>query len=438
MAPMLAAPETRYHDQMQFFEWMQRGLANRRWAVVLGLLVVAILVWRSARAPEVAVLVLQPAELVRTVQFSGRLTSQTRVEIGSTVTGRVTEVRAREGESVRAGALLLQLDSTEAEASLAQAKANLSQAEARLQGLRSTGRLLTQASLAQAQASLQAARAEVTRTQQLLTQGFVSPARLDEALRALGVAQALHDGASAQVQANTDAGSETQQAQAQLDAARATLEGARARLEQTRLRTPADAQVLERTVEPGQIVQPGKTLLSLALTGPAQVKAQVDERFLAQLAPGQTASVLADAYPGQAVPARIQQIAPAVDAQRGAIEVTLALTSPPPAFLREDMTLSIEVETARRPQALALPLTALRPGASSSSDPASEQGEVLVVVDGRTQSRQVRLGVRSLQAVEVLEGLLSGETVLLDGSGAANQRVRVQVTAPTPTAAPPS
>ena len=74
----------------------------------------------------------------------------------------------------------------------------------------------------------------------------------------------------------------------------AAASAARARLAQTSLRSPADARVLLRTVEPGQIVQPGKALMSLALVGPTQLVAQVDERFLEQLRPGQMASVLAE------------------------------------------------------------------------------------------------------------------------------------------------
>lgn len=119
--------------------------------------------------------------------------------------------------------------------------------------------------------------------------------------------------------------------------------------------------MLVRQVEPGQIVQPGKALLSLALAGPTQLVAQVDERFLDQLRPGQDAAVVADAFPGQRFAARLLSLAPAVNAQRGAIEVKFELVGAVPDFLREDMTLSVEVQTGRRESALVLPQSALRP-----------------------------------------------------------------------------
>jgi HlyD family secretion protein len=370
----------------------------------------------------------QTTRLVRSVQFSARVATLARVELGSTLTARVAHVLVREGAQVRAGDALVRLESDELQAALAQAQAAQTQAQARLLGLRSTGRAQTQAGLAQAQATLHAAHADVVRTQQLVAQGFLSPARLDDAQRALSVAQAAQAGAAAQVQANTESGTEVSQAQAQLDAARATTQAAQARLSQTVLRAPSDARVLTRTVEPGQIVQPGRALLSLALAGPTQLKAQVDERFLAELATGQPATVVADAFASQRLAAQVAFIAPAVDVQRGAVEVTLKLDQPAPAFLREDMTLSVEVETARRDQALTVPLAALRTAPGAAADVA----DVLLAVDGRAQLQRVRLGVRSLQAAEVLDGLNAGDTLLLGNGVQAGHRVRLRDAATGP------
>ncbi len=113
-----------------------------------------------------------------------------------------------------------------------------------------------------------------------MAQGFYSAAQLDEARRALNVAQAQQArSASAQSQAMAEGGTDMAQAQAQFDVARAAMVAAHARLAQATLRAPTNARVLQRAVEPGQIVQPGKALLTLALAGPTQLVAQVDERF---------------------------------------------------------------------------------------------------------------------------------------------------------------
>jgi HlyD family secretion protein len=355
-----------------------------RWvvlALVLGVGVLAILVL-GLRAPQAPVHVVQAAPLVRTLQFSARVATLSRVEIGSTVTGRVAQVQVREGAQVRRGETLIVLETDELRAAEAQAVASERQAEA----------------------TLQATRATLARAEQLVKQNFYSAAQLDEARRAVDVAQAQHG------------------------AARAAVVAARARLEQARIEAPADARVLARMVEPGQIVQPGKALMSLALAGPTQLVAQVDERFLDQLQVGQLATVVSDAFASVRFQARVLSIAPLVDAQRGAVEIKFSLNKEAPSFLREDMTLSVEVETGRRERALTLPLVLLQ-------EARGDTAEVQVVVDGRVQARTLRLGLRTLAAVEVLEGLQPGEAVLIGPGYKPGQRVRAQPVDKLPVAA---
>ena len=391
-------------------------------SVALAVLLAAALGWWATRAASVPAMIVRAAPLVRSVQFSGRVATLSRVEIGSTLTGRVLMVAVAAGDSVKQGDLLVKLEGDELRATLAQAQASERQAAARLGGLRSTGRTSAQATVAQADSVLVAAQADLQRTRDLVAKGFVSTARLDEALRAAEVARAQQASARALRAANADAGTEVAQAQAQLALAAAATEAARARLAQAVLSAPADARVLSRTVEPGQIVQPGRALLSLALAGPLQLVAQVDERYVEQLQVGQLASVVADAFADRRFMARVLSIAPVVDAQRGAIEVRFSLAQQPPDFLREDMTLSIEVETARRDAALAVPAAALRDASASTA-------LVLIERAGRAEARTVRLGLRTLDAAEVLEGLAAGDTVLLGPTIKPGSRVRADTQA---------
>jgi len=399
---------------------------KRRWIWIGGIVVViaaAALAWSSLRSPQVAAMEMHYAPLVRSLQFSARVATLSRVDVGSTITGRVVKVLVRDGAAVRQGDVLVQLESDELRAALTQAQASAGQTQARLAGLRSTGRTSARAAVMQADATLRAAQAELARSLQLVAKGFISASRLDEVQRTVDVARAQQTSAQAQSLANADAGTDVVQAQAQLDQARAAITTAQARLAQTQVIAPANARVLTRQVEPGQIVQPGKALMSLALAGPTQLNAQVDERFLEQLRTGQNASVVADAFADQRFTARVLSIAPAVDAQRGAIEVKFSLDKEPPAFLREDMTLSVEVVTAKRERVLALPLGALRSQAGSTS------ATVLIVQEGRAQVRPVGLGLRTLDAAEVLEGLAQGDIVLLGGEPKPGKHVRVKMQA---------
>jgi HlyD family secretion protein len=399
----------------------------RPWAALAGLLVLAValavLAWHRSVA-SVEVVTLQPAPLVSTLQLSARVAAPNRVELGSTITGRVRSVAVRAGDSVSAGQPLLALEADELGAVLDQAVAAERSTEARLQGLRSSGRAALQAGVAQAEAQLVAARADLARQQALVAQGFVSPARLDEARRALGVAEAQRDSAAAQRQAGDEAGgADIAQAAALLAQARAATQAARRRLDQATLRSPAAGRVISREAEPGQIVQPGRVLLTLAPAGDTELVAALDERYLGRLRAGQPARVRADAYPQRVFSATVRQIAPLVDAQRGSVEIRLLPVPPVPDFLREDMTLSVEVETGRRDRALVLPLAALR------GDPADEDRSTVWVVaaDGRLAVRSVTLGLRTLREAELLQGLEAGEAVVvLAGDARPGDKVRVR------------
>lgn len=308
--------------------------------------------------------------LVRTLQFTARVATPARVELGTTITGRVARVLVDEGDATRAGAPLIELETDEARAAAAQAEASLKQADA----------------------TLRAAERDLLRTQELVAQAFYSQQKLDDANRARDVARA------------------------QRDAARAALEAARAKLAQHVVRAPSDGRVLVRSVDPGQIVQAGKALLTVSVQGPLELVAQVDERFLGQLQVGQPARVLADAYPGQPFNAQVSRLAPSVNAQSGSVEVRLSVSGQRLDFLREDMTLSVEVRTGERSGARVLPLRALR---SSSTDGEGADGEVMVLRDGRAVLRPVKLGLRTLTEVEVRSGLNDGDQVVLDPAGLA-------------------
>lgn len=284
---------------------------------LIGTVVVAGLLWMWTRAPLVPAVQVSWAPLIRTLHFSARVNAAARVEVASTTTGRVVAVFVVAGQTVKEGEPLFQLDSSELLASLGQAKANEGQAAARLLGVQTTGQSFADSLERQADAISRRTQNELARTRELAASGFLSPAKLDEAVSAAQMTEAQRSGARAQSAASRT--TEVTQARALLAVAKAASAVADAKLAQQIVFAPTDAVVLTRDLELGQIVQPAKPLLLLALAGPTILSALVDERFLAQLGINQTAVVFADAYPLERFRARIQFIAPIVDLQRGVV-----------------------------------------------------------------------------------------------------------------------
>jgi HlyD family secretion protein len=361
------------------------------------------------------------SDLVQTIVASGRIMTPQRIAIGSAVTGRVARIPVAEGQMVARGDVLIELESRDERAALAQAQAAVAQAEAKLRQLREVGLPAAEQTLAQAQAQALQARSNYERNVELRQKGFVSQAALDEAKRNLDVTESQLRAARLQVKSNSPAGSEFALAQTALAQARASVDAAQAHLEQTVMRATADGILIGRSVEPGNVVQPGKELMALAPAGETQVVVQIDEKNLAQLRIGQKALGSADAYPRERFAAELVYINPGVDALRGSVEVKLRVTDPP-AYLRQDMTASVDVEVARRAAVVVVPADAVR-------DVATGKPWVLAVSGGRTVRRAVALGLRGDGRVEITEGVAPGELLVPGavGSVKAGERVRAIV-----------
>ena len=355
--------------------------------------------------------------IVQSVVATGRINVPARMDIGAEVTATVLEVRVREGDRVKTGAVLLRLSDAEAKASLQQAKAALLEARGRATQQATVAAPVATQAVVQADAAFVAAERDFQRAQELVAQGFYPQQKLDDARRALDTVTSALQSARVQAQANQPSGVERTLAATRVEQAQAAVEIAQARLSRLLITSPVDALVLTRNVEPGSMAQPGRVLLTLAALGGTRIDANVDEKNLRLIAMGMAAKAVADAYPGQPFDAQLGYIAPAVDPQRGTVEVRLAVPNPP-AFLRPDMTVSVEMVGGVKKDALVLPSGAVR-------DADREAPWVLALQDGRAVRVPVTLGLRGVGAVEVVKGLVEGERVIPQTEKAApGDRVR--------------
>lgn len=386
--------------------------------LVAGVLVAVALVAFRSRGTLVDVVAVETRALKQTVVVSGRVLAPARIDVGSTITGRVERVAVEEGSRVTQGAVLVELERAELAAALAQADAALAAARTRIDQWREVGSPGTQQQLAQAEANLAVAESDVARQEALFAKGFIGAARVEEARRAAAVALAQAKTARAAVRANAPAGADRRLLDDQLQQAKSARDVAAARLAQTRITAPAAGAVLDRAAEPGDIVQPGKKLLTLIQDGDFRLTALIDEKNLSLLKPGQPALAALDAWPAQRFRAVLDYLAPGVDVQRGTVEAKFGVPEPPPT-LRADMTVSIDIEVADRPQARVVPAAALR-------NAAGEAAWVLTLVDGTARRTAVRTGARGAGSVEIVDGLADGARVIVSPGVATDERVRVR------------
>ena len=372
--------------------------------IIVLLLAVGFALFRWWQGPVVPSYTLSAMPLVQNVVATGRVATVSRAQVGSEISGVVLQRLVQEGDQVKPGDLLVVLKSDEL---LAQVR----QAELALTELASSRRPQAAAELASAKAQLEQASREAARRRNAEA-GILSREEVEQAVEAERVARNNYE--TARVKAGALAAGQVEEA-----SLREQLAVAQAQLAKTKIRAAVAGTVLTRDVEPGDLVQPGQTLFTIALTGNTEIRVPLDERNLPQLALQQNATVISDAYPDQSFPARINFIAPSIDPQRGTVEVRLTV-NPVPDFLRQDMTVSVNIETAKRARALAIPNDAL-------SSIKGDKAVVLMVRDGKVQRQQITLGLRGLAMSEVKSGLSEGDQVLADGESSLEDGTRVRL-----------
>lgn len=397
-----------------------KAIGRGWWVAAAGGVVLMLVGYTVGWGERWTVTTLQPHELVQSVVATATVQTRHRATVGVQMAGTVVAVQVMEGDRIQPGQGLLQLDDRELRAAAQAAELAVTQAELKRQSWREVQAPVAREAEQQTQANLAQARVQLERQQALVQQGFIGQAALDESWRAFRVAQAQASSAQVQSRAHAPDGLEQSLAQSAWLLAQANWAAARARLSYTAVRASFAGQVVSRHVEPGDTVQPGKALLVLAPEGVTELVALIDERNLSLLRPGQPAVASADAYPQRQFAAVVSRIAPSVDAQRGAVQVNLTVATPP-AYLREDMTISVEIEVLRKPAALTLPLEAVQ-------DIESGHPWIWRVDDQeRVQRTPVTLGVRAGSRVEVMSGVSTGSRVV-DVAAAglkAGQRIRV-------------
>jgi HlyD family secretion protein len=290
-----------------------------KYVVIIAVLIIAasfaaLRWWQGPLLPSYTV---ASMPIVQTVVATGRVMTVSRAQVGSEITGVILKRLVQEGDRVSRGDLLLVLKSDEI---VAQVK----QAETALTELATSRRPQAAVDLANAKVQLDQAIREANRRRNLSESGSLSTEAKEQADKAERVARNNFE--SARLAATALAPGNVEE-----KLLRERLAALQAQLARTQVRAEVAGTVLTRNVEPGDLVQPGRTLLTIALDGSTEIRVPFDERNLPQLALQQHAVVIADAYPDKPFPARINFIAPSIDPQRGTVEVRLAV-DPVPEF----------------------------------------------------------------------------------------------------------
>jgi HlyD family secretion protein len=415
---LIVAPT--YHDFMMNAPAKNRLLGTSQILKILALTGLVTVSWFALQwgwlGPEVSVVSIEKQDFVQTVVASGRVESPHRIDVGSQMTGTVQKVPVTEGQTVQSGQVLIELESSELEASLQQANANVLQAQAKMRQLKEVQAPVASQAYQQALINQENNQSALKRTQELFNQGFVGRSALDEfkKLSALSSSQVLS--LTDQLKSFNQDGSEFALAQASLLMAQSGVDLARSRLHYARILAPVSGTLIARSVETGDVVQPGKILMVLSPRGATELVVQIDEKHFRQLKVGQVARASADAFGNEQFKAILSFINPGVDAQRGSVTVKFKVPTPP-AYLQQDMTVSLNIEVAERQQVLMVPTGAIHD--------IEKKAWVQKVVNKRVVRQDIQMGLRGSGYSEVIKGLAAGDIIVREAS-VLNENARIR------------
>ncbi|MFN8861747.1 MAG: efflux RND transporter periplasmic adaptor subunit [Gemmatimonadaceae bacterium] len=388
------------------------GIAGVVVAVVAGLAVVAAKK-NSTKPVDVRTEAVEARDLVASVTASGQIQPRTKVDVSADVTGKIVRLSVKEGDLVKKGQFLLQIDPEQPTAALQRAEAALASARAQS---------------AQAKANLIQAQRNYERSKQIKQQtpNLVSDEQLEQLKTQWEVNQALAEAATYSV-----------------EQAQASVRDARQALNRTTIIAPMSGKVTRLNVEEGETAIMGTlnkdaaTLLTISDMSILETKVKVDETDVARISVGDSAVIQIDAFPDTTFVGRVVEISnssvnrtAAASSGDQAIdyEVRVQLTNPP-VDTRPDFSATAKIVTATRTRVLSIPIIALTvrenealPAGDSAvtvgRQPAKEvgkrdvEGVFIVGADNKVTFRPVKVGIAGERHFEVLDGLKAGETIV--------------------------
>ncbi len=364
------------------------------------------------KAPLVEVAPVRSTPIARTLELTGEVVATDSVVIAATKEGPITYCPWREGDQVRAGEKLIEIDREVHRAEVQAARAALAVAEARLADLKAGPRpeeiQKAEASVSKWQATLAEARRTYQRQTELIEQDFTSRQSVDQAREKMEVAEA--ELAAAQetlrmLKAGPTA-SEVAVQEAAVKEASAKLALAEAHLAECVIRAPFDGVITRVHVRPGDLAVPRSPMIAMYAPASLVVRFSVPEAHAAAVRPGMQLEATLDALSGRTFSAQVVRVYPDLDPAMRTRTAEAVLEADFEPMPHQFARLALQLESVQ--EATVVPAEAVLE--------TPDEGRVVFVVEsGKAARRKVQLGIEAEQSVQVLRRLEPGEQVVVTG-----------------------
>jgi multidrug efflux pump subunit AcrA (membrane-fusion protein) len=337
------------------------------------------------------------------------------VRVGARISGKVERLYANIGGIVKKGQILAELEKADLEAQVNQRAAECRMAEAKLaavKSLRPKEIEKARTDVDQWQATVELNRKDLVRQEALLKQDVTPQQARDRAKEQLAVSEARLASAEKVFDlAKTGYEEDLRQAAAEVERAKAALADATVQLSYATITAPIDGVIGLVSTQAGETVAAGlnaPTFVTIMDLSRLQVDTFVDEVDIGKVTLGQKAIFTVDSFPGREFKGKVLAIYPKALIQGNVVnyDVVVQINDKYDGLLRPEMTASVTILLDARQNVLTVPVSALK----------RERGKsvVYVMANGQPQAKEVKVGWKNSQWVEILSGLEEGQTVLLD------------------------
>lgn len=381
--------------------------------IMAGVLLAGCLLFYWLRPASVAALTVTEQEYIPSLLLSGEVIAEGSTLLSSLSTGKVVACPVTKGESVKKGQLLVQIDDTQARIERERAASAVRTAAAQLEKAQTVTFEQARATSIQADLALEAAQRDYEQTKALAEAGAVSQTQLEQSQRNLKLNQELARSARAALESVSGSGSAIAILQAELQQRQLDLQEKERLLAEYQILAPADGELLDLYVKPGELLTSGSRAALLAAGQGLRVKVQPDQRYADLAAVGNKAQVWITNDAGVKWDASVVYTEPLGNAEQGSFTAELAFDQEPPLY--PGQLLSVQLFAAKQPDAVILPENYL-----TMQD---GQNGVWKAIDGRAEFVTVQLGIRTGDGVVITQGLKEGDMVLLPEGLQEGQRV---------------
>jgi RND family efflux transporter MFP subunit len=366
-----------------------KGKFNRKWLITVGviiLLLIGFVVVRGYRGTvkttpvadeikpvSVKLAAVQKGSISRRVTLAAKIVPATEVTIIPKVGGRVAAVSVDLGDQVKAGQSLIQLDYTDYSIQVQKMEANLELA----------------------MAGHKSATLNLERSKQLAEAKVIAQSELDSALTTI------------------------EKAEAEVKQAAAALADARNQVANTNIYAPIDGLVASRSVDPGEMVNTGGTVMTMVDISSVYAECSVPESEIGRLSPGQKIKVRVAAASAEPFEGTLTNLAPAADSQSKTFSIRVRLENSGQK-LKPGMFAEVELATEEHQQTLLIPKEAI----------VEKAGQKLVYLakEGKAVETSVNIGITEGETAEVLDGLQEGDQVITVGQTVVQNGSPVEIT----------